>query len=211
MNLSKSRELSLHSCFYPLMSSFFFKKKKKGKNTLFKKKKKSNVTCYSYIDTLKKATHSICHLDAPSWIFPSSFTAGGEKWDVGDVQGESWDPESCWAPRRGAGTRNQLLDFLLGIDFCRVFSGAPGWEMLLGVTAKGVWGAQGLGKGLPFLPGVPPAPRKATSAGEGPRPSKAETPRGVTPHSQLWGLVTLALLSLSLSVLLNTLKNKFWN
>lgn len=160
-----------------------------------------------------KESHSqYLPLDAPSWIFPSSFTAGacwGQR-DVGAVQGVPW----CWdSPERSSrellssearGWHQEPAGYWKPISVG--VSGAPGREMLLAgrcsragtggrSCSQQQWGVnvQRAGEGAAFLPGVShPAPRKARCAGKGPRRSsqrpQPKQGEGATPHSQLWGL-----------------------
>lgn len=173
-----------------------------------------------------KESHSqYLPLDAPSWIFPSSFTAGacwGQR-DVGAVQGVPW----CWdSPERSSrellssearGWHQEPAGYWKPISVG--VSGAPGREMLPGrnggtqllTAAMGCECAKSLGKGLPFFPGCPTLlqgkpdvlERGPDAAVRDPSPSKG---RGPPPTASSGGCN-----SRSFSILLNILKNKFWN
>lgn len=149
-----------------------------------------------------KESHSqYLPLDAPSWIFPSSLTAGA-RWGCGRWARSAW----CWAsPARSppellrargwhqepAGFGNPFLQGCLGL-----LAGRCCWQGTRG-AAGGCGCAKEPGKGLPFLPGVSPCSKESQKCWEGaqtppvrdPSPSKG---RGHPPQPAL-GVVTLAL------------------
>lgn len=151
-------------------------------------------------------------MDAPSWIFPSSFTAG-----------------ACWGCGRCASSAGPVLRELPRAAGFR----ARGWHQ--GPAGLWKWSSAGdLGSwqehGDPWQQwGVDvqrawargcvsshPAPRKARCAGKGPRcagkgPRNPQRPQpeqgeGLPPTASSGGGN-----SCSFSILLNILKNKFWN
>lgn len=172
-----------------------------------------------------KESHSqYLPLDAPSWIFPSSFTAGAcwGQWDVGAVQGVLW----CWdSPERSSrellssearGWHQEPAGYWEQISVGA--SGAPGREMLLGRNggrscSQQQWGVnvqRAWGRGCLSSQGVPPCSKESQMCWKRAQTQQSETPAqargGDHPPQPALGVVTR-----SLSILLNILKNKFWN